>query len=383
MAERSAKSLASWLPSLPMRDKDIEVQSVARKWKNLQQKAKGKAPSKFEFELRPYFAAELPSKVTRARFVCERGSKLQATAVEDVTPDTGEVRWTQELTQACVLYSDGIRYDPKEFYFKVQQPKGRNGTDFKTVAKVRVDLAERCSDATDSKPQELFFQLRPSGKLKMAFRANYLGEMRGDGSSGEGSLAMRSEGTSQTVDEQSQDLSGFDPGSTSDRSRDSSTSGSSSQPLNPARPQNIIAAAVTAVAKIGKGRGRKRTGSGSVPFRIPEGSEDANRDSDASPTSVSLQVASGAAQPLRVTPPPGGTKEASGGAGSQGYDPLAYRSEAVARAVRRARMQAMENSSGVSSSSGRTFWDIFVDIVFCGCWWRGRARRPSSSTYSS
>jgi hypothetical protein len=86
------------------------------------------------------------------------------TCAAHLSPLAPLLPWTQTVT----LYRDAGRLLPKEYTFKLQHVRGGGGdpagggAQRKTVAKLKLDLAQFCSsgDATPSVPQEVFLQLK-------------------------------------------------------------------------------------------------------------------------------------------------------------------------------------------------------------------------------
>jgi hypothetical protein len=66
---------------------------------DIAQKARGRTPLKYELEVIPFFAGELPSGLEKVSFAWERGSKLFTTYSQPVNPHTRAVFWKQYLRQ--------------------------------------------------------------------------------------------------------------------------------------------------------------------------------------------------------------------------------------------------------------------------------------------
>jgi hypothetical protein len=75
------------------------TQQKTRKLVDIAQKARGRTPLKYELEVIPFFAGELPSGLEKVSFAWERGSKLFATDAQPVNPHTRAVFWKQYLRQ--------------------------------------------------------------------------------------------------------------------------------------------------------------------------------------------------------------------------------------------------------------------------------------------
>lgn len=74
---------------------------AGQKLVDIAQKARGRTPFKYELEVIPFFAGELPSGLEKVSFAWERGSKLFMTDAEAVNPHTRAVFWKQYLRQVC------------------------------------------------------------------------------------------------------------------------------------------------------------------------------------------------------------------------------------------------------------------------------------------
>lgn len=75
------------------------TQHKTRKLVDIAQKARGRTPLKYELEVIPFFAGELPSGLEKVSFAWERGSKLFTTDAQPVNPHTRAVFWKQYLRQ--------------------------------------------------------------------------------------------------------------------------------------------------------------------------------------------------------------------------------------------------------------------------------------------
>lgn len=63
--------------------------------------------------------------------------------------------------QTATVYSDANGVQPKEYNFKVQHVRGKQGhEERKTVGKVKVDLSTFCTEEPSPVPQEVFLQLK-------------------------------------------------------------------------------------------------------------------------------------------------------------------------------------------------------------------------------
>lgn len=63
--------------------------------------------------------------------------------------------------QTATVYSDANGVQPKEYTFKVQHVRGKQGhEERKTVGKVKVDLSTFCTEEPSPVPQEVFLQLK-------------------------------------------------------------------------------------------------------------------------------------------------------------------------------------------------------------------------------
>lgn len=193
---------------------------LGRKLVNVAQKAKGRVPLRYEFEVVPFFVGELPENIGSAFFSWERGSKYIYTEPAVINHHTHAVFWKQTLRQQGTVYRDeGGSIHPKEYSFKAVQVLTRKSgkTYTKTIGKVKVDLAMFCTGEINPMPQEVFLQLQPTGKLKVSLRALWLKDAQispdalTETSHGTHSTHRRGEGASQVSDDNEQDLEGFDP----------------------------------------------------------------------------------------------------------------------------------------------------------------------------
>jgi hypothetical protein len=75
------------------------TQHKTRKLVDIAQKARGRTALKYELEVIPFFAGELPSGLEKVSFAWERGSKLFTTDAQPVNPHTRAVFWKQYLRQ--------------------------------------------------------------------------------------------------------------------------------------------------------------------------------------------------------------------------------------------------------------------------------------------
>lgn len=172
-------------------------------------KARGRTPVRYEFEVIPFFAGELPSGIDRCMFCWERGTKTYVTDAETVNPTTHAVFWKQYLKQQSTLYKTGDKVGSKEYTFKVQT-LGATEHDRKTVGKVRVDLAQFCSGDAEPEAHDVVLQLKPQGKLKISIKATWLRDERIDPDQMTEASFKSSELTGKRSVTEEQDLSGFD-----------------------------------------------------------------------------------------------------------------------------------------------------------------------------
>ncbi|WIA11052.1 hypothetical protein OEZ85_011204 [Tetradesmus obliquus] len=159
------------------------TQHKTRKLVDIAQKARGRTPLKYELEVIPFFAGELPSGLEKVSFAWERGSKLFTTDAQPVNPHTRAVFWKQYLRQTATLYKEGGRLLPKEYTFKVQHVRGSGdgaNSSRKTIGKLKLDMSTFCSEETAPVPQEVFLQLKPAGKLKVSIKASWLRDAKVD-----------------------------------------------------------------------------------------------------------------------------------------------------------------------------------------------------------
>uniref|UniRef100_A0A383V6X7 C2 NT-type domain-containing protein n=1 Tax=Tetradesmus obliquus TaxID=3088 RepID=A0A383V6X7_TETOB len=192
------------------------TQHKTRKLVEISQKARGRTPLKYELEVIPFFAGELPSGLEKVSFAWERGSKLFTTDAQPVNPHTRAVFWKQYLRQTATLYKEGGRLLPKEFTFKVQHVRGSGdgaNSSRKTIGKLKLDMSTFCSEETAPVPQEVFLQLKPAGKLKVSIKASWLRDAKVDMEAlTEASFTTHKSGDAALAGlaEDEQDLSGFE-----------------------------------------------------------------------------------------------------------------------------------------------------------------------------
>eukprot|EP00775_Hariotina_reticulata_P009982 gene9982-10137_t len=161
--------------------KHAEKSHATRKLVDIAQKARGRTPLKYELEVIPFFAGELPSGLEKISFVWERGAKMFVTDPEAVNPHTRAAFWKQYLRQTATLYKENGRLLPKEYSFKVQHVRGTgDSATRKTVGKVKVDMSQFCTEILSPVPQEVFLQLKPAGKLKLSVKATWLKDAKVD-----------------------------------------------------------------------------------------------------------------------------------------------------------------------------------------------------------
>eukprot|EP00884_Botryococcus_braunii_P001061 jgi/Botrbrau1/10956/Bobra.0383s0011.1 len=189
--------------------------SVARRLADAKQRALGRQPLRFQLELVPLCVEDIPSGVTNASFLWQRGPKLQFTDATAVSETGRTAYWNQVLKQTATFYKDGNTFLPKESTFKVQTVRGKHGEKRDTFAKCKVDLAQFCScEATGSK--ELVLPLRPQGRLRLSILPCWLrhSSPETDGLTELSGLSfgvsVNSSGGSGSCSLEEQDLSGFD-----------------------------------------------------------------------------------------------------------------------------------------------------------------------------
>eukprot|EP00798_Chlamydomonas_sp_ICE-L_P027705 gene27705-7347_t len=196
-----------------------------KKLVNVGQKARGRKVLRFEIEVIPYFAGELPPDIDKALFAWERGSKIFVTEPEPVNPSTHAVFWKQFLKQTVSLYRDGDKLVKKDCTFKIQSvsSKDKSSEERKTIGKLHIDLSQFCTGT--STPQEIFLQLKPHGKLKVSVRATWIQTRDQDldalteasGSQWASRSSRYNEEQEEEEERYEQDLTGFAEESTSGR----------------------------------------------------------------------------------------------------------------------------------------------------------------------
>ncbi|GAX83357.1 hypothetical protein CEUSTIGMA_g10782.t1 [Chlamydomonas eustigma] len=205
--------------------------TIGRSVVNVTQKARGRQPFRYEFEVIPFTAWEVPEGYDKLLFAWERGSKLFVTDAEPVRPNRA-VFWKQFLKQQVTMYKSAEGFEKKDFAFKLQSVKinSKGHEDRKTVAKVHIDLAPFCTGQLNPQPVEKSLQLKPFGKLKVSIKACWLKDANIDPEtmtelSGTSMFADQQQEEYEEEALQEQDLSGFD------RESDPSTSGRSMESI--------------------------------------------------------------------------------------------------------------------------------------------------------
>lgn len=187
--------------------------TIGRRVVNVTQKARGREPIKYELEVIPFTAWDIPPEYDRILFAWERGSKLFVTDAEEVRPNRSVV-WKQFLKQTATMYKSADGFEPKDFSFKLQSVKknSKGVEDRKTVAKIHVDLSTYCTGQVNPQPVEKTFTLKPFGKLKVSIKASWLKDAKVDYDAmteATGTSFGRSNGDYEEFEGEEQDLTGF------------------------------------------------------------------------------------------------------------------------------------------------------------------------------
>lgn len=228
---------------------------------------------KYEFEVIPFFAGELPAGVDKCLFCWERGSHVFVTDPEPVNQSTHAVFWKQFLKQQTTMYKSGNKFASKEHSFKVQTV-GATEADRKTIGKVRVDLAQFCTDEVEPQAHNVVLQLKPQGKLKVSIKATWLRDAKIDMEqmTEVSNDISNSELTGKRSVGEEQDLSGFEASNSQLMQRDEQAGVSPSPDSTSHKAKNVanaMYAGVKGLVKPDKGKKETKEEASSPSVRAP------------------------------------------------------------------------------------------------------------------
>lgn len=123
----------------------------------------GQQALKFTFDISPVECVDMVTTAKKVRFAMVR-SPTKIFETSTVPVEAGKAKWDETLHFTATVYKSGNTLVPKEYSFKVQEPVGVRKK-FKTVAKVKFNMADFCSPDPTGLAKELQVQLHPAGVL--------------------------------------------------------------------------------------------------------------------------------------------------------------------------------------------------------------------------
>eukprot|EP00803_Ostreobium_quekettii_P002068 evm.model.scf_4101.1 EVM.evm.TU.scf_4101.1 scf_4101:3834-5681(+) len=120
--------------------------SMGRRAADIAQRARGRVPLKFEFQLMPICVSDLPRDITSVALLWERGSKIRGTKTIELNPGSGRGYWDEILRQVGTVYADEHIVVQRDYVLKLQScGVGRKQQEVRTtVAKATINFAKYC-----------------------------------------------------------------------------------------------------------------------------------------------------------------------------------------------------------------------------------------------
>ena len=137
----------------------------------------GQQALKFTFDISPVECVDMVTTAKKVRFAMVRSpTKIFETSAVPV--ENGKAKWDETLHFTATVYKSGNTLVPKEYSFKVQEPVGVRKK-YKTVAKVKFNMADFCSPDPTGLAKELQVQLHPAGVLTVRIATQWQQDWEG------------------------------------------------------------------------------------------------------------------------------------------------------------------------------------------------------------